>query len=341
MTALEPSSSPTKEKACPFQDQTHGLHIELNAPNDLNIPSTLEYFQAEMTSHNDHSMPISNTTSTDRYFPSLPLELRLMIWELTLTPRVIPLICERAYYEDFVGVDRFVSTPEGPEALEFAIADNDIPIVSALYICQESRRVALNRGYRPWKLYNLSNEIKLVMWNPAIDTVYFGDSFAPDGLLRVMSQRYPIETQQLRHMALPTKHWGSANNGVQVERVDYWMQFENLEDLCVVIDLPYEYQKAVYAKLPSQEFPGLNPHPWTIPFDIEADFEEFYQREVPEFKIPILRVVEDEEDILSGQSMEMVLRCHPCEDMHYLLRTKNARELIASVRDMGTMTIHN
>jgi hypothetical protein len=151
------------------------------------------------------SKTTSKMLSIFHLFTSLPLEIRYIIWELTFTPRVVSLIYDQIHYEDNPNV--FFPVLKAPHEVRFSIADNNLPIINALSVCQESRNFAKKKGYQPWKLQNLSDEAKQVMWNPALDTVSCGaswrlfDNYTPTPTFFC---QFPVETHLVQYLALPS-----------------------------------------------------------------------------------------------------------------------------------------
>jgi hypothetical protein len=256
--------------------------------------------------------------STFHLFTSLPLEIRYMIWELTFIPRVIELLYDQLYYQE-EDDDSSSSNPEVTEDVRFSIADDDLPLIAALSVCQESRRFAKKSGYRPWKLQNLSDEIKQVMWNPAFDTVSCGEMWGYNINLYTPSwtlyKQFPIEAKLVRFMALPSSQWLDVHDESRCEfDSGGYVEFKSLKEICIVIDIPSEYNWAVQCM---ESFPGWNFRgPVLLPDSIEEYLvKENSLRSGSNWEVPTLRVVECAKVILSSKTRRFVLRCRSCRDM--------------------------
>jgi hypothetical protein len=50
----------------------------------------------------------------------------------------------------------------------------------------------MTKGYRPWKVQNISWEFRQMMWNPALDTVSFGEYWTGVHLILMFGSDFPV-----------------------------------------------------------------------------------------------------------------------------------------------------
>jgi hypothetical protein len=186
-------------------------------------------------------------------FPHLPLEIRLLIWELSLVPRIIPLYCDK--FGASATTSTLVRHFWNPH-LSFTISENQsfldknihfttsisLTRVPALSACQESRQAAVNRGYRPWKLKSRNDDgVRDVMWNPNIDVVSFEGSYKewiPCLYTNIFSTQFPAETKVVQNLALPRSSFADLENGKK--HTDRFREFEGLREIIVLGNSGFE-----------------------------------------------------------------------------------------------------
>jgi hypothetical protein len=307
--------------------------------------SPRSYLSISNTTH--HSIEFLTTTqqpksasempSTFDPFSSLPLEIRLIIWDIAFTPRVISLLYDQLHWRcnPNGSYDADSIRPELPNDARFSIAEDDLPLISALSVCLKSQNFAKKKGYRTWKLRNISDETKQVRGNPNFDVVCCGESWQP--LVSVytpsieLSRQFPLETTLIRYLALPSSQWWGIPEVDNVSFVD----FKNVREICTVVDIPMEYTWAVGFK---KNRVDTNQAPFILPDAVKDDFlKEKNQWLDLGRSVPIFRAVTSVKDILSGETRKFMLRCRLCMDMHDILLTDAAKELIEAAPDNTTL----
>lgn len=237
-----------------------------------------------------------------------------------------------------IGVD-----PNRPKSARFTITGS--PSHVALQVSRRSRDNILGHGYRPWIIQNREGFTKIFHWNPEIDTVVFPDN--PCETLRRDTVRYLDRDDVPKHLRPQVPGFPKANYhywlrlfalqhpeeaalaekvailSTLVERgtTEYnWVarkigNFTGLKELVVVIDQEEEGKKVTELISENQAFVrfGL----WNIPSDIEeglARWKPWNREKVGhEVKVPKVRVVSCLDEIFRGESLQIALRCNPCE----------------------------
>jgi len=70
-----------------------------------------------------------------------------------------------------------------------------------LSVCRESRDIALEKGYRAWKMYDQNGGIREVMWNPGVDVVLFERNEGWElREMDVLMKQYPEQAKQVRSL---------------------------------------------------------------------------------------------------------------------------------------------
>ena len=268
----------------------------------------------------------------------LPKPVRNILWEMTLTPRVLSLQYRRVFHAECDDIQcctlSIRPSPQTDDTCSFMyISCNNISSIPCLSICREARSYALSRGYRAWRLQDTLGRTRNVMWNPDLDTVFF------DGLTQnlgrdffyndIIARQFPDEMMEVQFLALLSSHWPS-----EVPRIspvqfrerhllpEPMLQFKALSELCVVLDGPYEFGYAQVIKS-SQNRPVNAQQPstsWTVPDDIEEVFR-IEKTKAPESNsnVPKVRFVKSQHKIINGSGESMILRCYPCPDLFRLM----------------------
>jgi len=258
--------------------------------------------------------------STFPLFSSLPLEVRYLIWEQTFNPRLIPLRFDRltsAHDTYLHSSDLSRNLTNKPHELRkhiritlsnFALPP---PRVFALETCKESRAAGLKYGYRSWRMRDRTRR-RDVMWNPALDTVFFPSreiSFNPSYLTEVLYIQFPGEATQITRLAIPSTCW-DVTKARQLRMVARWMKLRMLKEVVTVVHEEYERSIIMF----STNSHGLI-ETWRLPGDIQARLDQVMQERATGWNVESSRVVWNEAGILSGEDLKINLRCYPCEDL--------------------------
>lgn len=255
-----------------------------------------------------------------------------MIWECTLHPRVFHLVLETLQRsEETSASPGRMNTSSLPDVTPNHDRDGvifanfsapDILSPGALHASRESRCLVFRRGYRVWKMHDGQGRARAVVWNPNVDVILFPPvpgSGACAALrvhysrwLRYFAIQYPEETEMARNVAVYTsmgfrsRPWGGRW---------HWLAelaaFGAMTELVVVVD--EEAERAEVEWLMRENRSRNKWGPWKIPVEIEDWFEEGRLRWPFMLKTPVVRVVESSERVLGGQSLQICLRCNPCE----------------------------
>jgi hypothetical protein len=277
-------------------------------------------------------------------FSLLPLELRITIWELTLFAQVFSLIPHAYKWSEDAAVDtttvpwhficpRSVSNRPSREpnkifSARFTISD--IVAHRVLQVCRESRTLVFNRGYRVWKVQNKQGKVRNVVWNPAVDVILFPSvlletRIVPSSLpLRVHEKyylplfflQYPEETKiasrlaMYSSLALRSRPTGGIRWGWETDIA----KFYSLNEFIMVVD--EEAERTIVKRLirDNKNLLSLPLGPWKLPQDLEDVFiQGKLHRPDTILRIPTVRVVENIERIVDGQSLQISLHCNPCQ----------------------------
>ena len=261
-------------------------------------------------------------------FPNLPKELRLQIWEHTLQPRALTLHCatdrSAGAIEPFL-LKLFVSSPRRTifplnkqDAVDelVRLSPSNIPPLGALAACEESRSVALSRGYRAWRMDNKAGEVLDVMWHPDIDIVCFSGPhlrLLPQLYTEIFYLQFPHEATEVRKIAIPSSHWRESW-GERLDRIEHWLKFGSLREIILVVDKAFETK--IVRRLEEHQQPNEGGGPWFVPGNIEEALEKAkLMKPGIDWQVPSVRVVRDEASVLKVHDLELALRCYPCEDL--------------------------
>lgn len=245
------------------------------------------------------------------FFPTLPGELRCLIWEHSFSPRVVSLI-----------VDSYAPNSPGSQN-ELYIKLPVLAKVSALQTCKESRKVALTQGYKAWNVEG-ADEATNMMWNPRIDVVFISGPYAKDMCMHTLHRLFPSETTAITRLALETSIFPRGMPHDRRRQLRQWVTCASLAELILVYDDVYERQCVQTAKDVFYELKATS-CPWSIPRDFEYSLKTLDsvmpavpvvgEEGIRRTELPKIRVVDNEEGIINGESLELNLRCWPCRDV--------------------------
>jgi len=257
-------------------------------------------------------------------FPELPFEIRLLIWESTLSPHIISLVPieyprgdqSRAVPWHLVAETR----PGSYEGISARFSIPDVPSHAILHVSRESRNAVFNRGYRVWKMENQLGHTRNVVWHPDIDAIALPpkQQNLQSGQMnyhfyypKLFSLQYPEETRIARNVALPTSLWQRSRY-----RWILWYgqlsNFKSLSQLIMVVDK--EYERFRVECLITNQRASNRLGVFILPQEIEETFERGQQtRPNLVMNIPFVRVVGTLEGILKGEALQISLQCNPCE----------------------------
>jgi 2EXR family len=265
-------------------------------------------------------------------FPLLAIDIRLLIWEFTFTPRIISLEAEGyGQAEDPTAIPFYAiqgRKPPNPDRQIIRLMwsgrfiPSHIPSQAVFQVSRESRQFAFSLGYRIWTMQKRGGLIRNVIWNPAEDFILFpkrpfgrvdlGIAEAhPYHWLRMFAIQYPKEVSVAQNIAMHTSTWFQGKleyNWV----VGQLLKFTSMRKLVMVIDKDFE--KDVVRGLITRNLAEESWGSWRIPPAIIGALENAKLRQ-PNLRlhIPDVLVVEDTSRILSTPGLETKLRCNPCE----------------------------
>ncbi|CZR67672.1 uncharacterized protein PAC_17571 [Phialocephala subalpina] len=268
-------------------------------------------------------------------FPLLPADIRFLIWEQTFLPRILSFTYDDEHNTDYnewpedwdeVAFNRLFALPASTVQPEFdlpgplsGIVTESIP---ALEICRESREFAIKAGYREWTQVVPSGRMTF-MWNPLYDTVLLAEFYDSQKrqplfvLTDTFCDQFPEQARELRYIAVPTSLWNSEEGeSVNEMMVEKWMRFGSLREIAAIVDENYEnYRSQMHAHtFPEDKEIAKG---CAFPDDIIEGLNE--GKESSErwstWRVPKVRVVGDEESILSTEDWHLQLRCDPCPDL--------------------------
>lgn len=276
-----------------------------------------------------------SSQSSRASFPLLPIEIQDMIWGYTMYPRAISLVTEEynsteatfvaPWYFALPDDDNYLDLTQKRPA-HFTIKDLQAQCHAALRVSQRSRGFVLSQGYVVWKIQNREGYIQLFYWHPAIDVIVFpGNSYdtLEDGASRVnghhlaglFSLRYPNEAKTLKRVAVispvcrtdPIIRLGWVKKKIE--------QFVSISELIIIRDT--ENERKVEARLIEEAHAstgcGILKLPDGITYALSRQKPWVQSRLGYEVKVPIVRVVESVDKVLSNQNLEISLLCAPWE----------------------------
>ncbi|PVH74692.1 hypothetical protein DL98DRAFT_593897 [Cadophora sp. DSE1049] len=253
-------------------------------------------------------------------FNALPTELRLLIYEHSLSPRIIPLHCQiqcslskpgTYLYHSFLQPpsDRQSSrSRELPPSIvdirvHFAAASHIEP-ATILQVCRESRQFAIQHGYRIWKLRDEFWNTRDVMWHAGLDIVSLGTphrASIPRFYGELFKRQFPVEVQRVRAIAVPVASWKEKHRE-KVELGECWKGYTALRRIVVVMgDAVKRKGKGVVEHDTCKLVCGMR-----------MGLGKMVEGGKGEWKVPAVLLVGGEGDILRAEEMEMRLDCDPC-----------------------------
>jgi hypothetical protein len=276
-------------------------------------------------------------------FSQLPEELRLIIWSLSLTPQLISFRCHLSNFSPQYAPPFLYLLGGDPPYTHFTANDQVRPAEpyftafsypsessspSVLSTCRESRFVALSGGgYKAWRVGNKEGKIRDLMWNPAIDVIYFPNQNCRNyfqGEIELFGRQFLEQAKEIQKIAVLSSLW-TPYPGRIIGLTSWEMRgFSKLGELIVVLDEEFERGYVLDEPKNGQRY---TQEAWNIPRDIQKsltpikeDFTESSETggepsERGDWRAPEVRVVAIEEGILRGDSCEMRLRCFPCVDL--------------------------
>jgi hypothetical protein len=191
---------------------------------------------------------------TFSYFCLLPKEIRFMIWEHLLEPRLIELEFH-TYNLDIWDPPRFLYLLGGDFPYEhFTMESTERPAEpyytghlfprrvtppAGLAVHRESRDFFLSFGYRPWTLGIPLCKPMIVMWCPALDTILFPpDRRCYPRYLEVFIQQFPTQLKELESIALPSLYW--SHNSIFPIDLKLLFKFEALKEFVLLLSKEHE-----------------------------------------------------------------------------------------------------
>ncbi|KAI9050264.1 hypothetical protein LZ554_005432 [Drepanopeziza brunnea f. sp. 'monogermtubi'] len=261
-------------------------------------------------------------------FPSLPPELRLLIWQKLIEPRLISLQCQiQCAANDQPGTFLFHSFLNPPFSsdddartrtrsasafdirVHFAAAITLAP-VPVLQVCRESRHFALRHGYRAWRLRDEFGHTRDVMWHVELDTISLATPHRP--LIprfygELFRRQFPAEVAAVRRLAVPISTWRPKQREVAALG-QCWAGYARLETMVVVM---------------AGALKGFGAEA-VVDHDTCRDLEAVEQgldglsERAPEgpWMVPAVVLVEYETDILRAEETDMHVTCNTCAKIH-------------------------
>lgn len=180
-------------------------------------------------------------------------------------------------------------------------------------MCRESRAALLANGYKRWKIVRQNGQVRYVMWKPSIDTVFlkedsFHHFYEP---LHLFYEQFPTQVPEVERIAMPSSLWDGDASYAPTRQFVPLIPFK-LRELVVMVD--DEFERAYVERLKARGVaPGPNdPEMWVIPRDITTALER-EGRHSSLWTVPNVRIVRGERGVLSGDDLELRLRCYPYE----------------------------
>jgi hypothetical protein len=254
-------------------------------------------------------MAVSNATTS---FNDLSQELQDTIWSYALGPRVISLTCFKCLSTNhpIVATDpqgyHPVHLPPGSRCAH--LYDNDIRSPIALSVCRASRQIAQTKGYRTWKLIRSDLKVKLLVWNPIIDIVFF-PGIDRNYFNLFVKYLFPL-AKEIQRLAFSHSFWKESyglreHNGGRGRRVSRGLSHmlndghSSLEVYFIIADKEFFATGVEGKSVDDLEF-------WNAPWGIAKGFPGFWidwtnsRNNTPEKPAPSIRIVWNFKMILDG-----------------------------------------
>jgi hypothetical protein len=194
----------------------------------------------------------------------------------------------------------------------------------ALQVSQRSRKLVLSKGYCPWKFETPKGHFEIIYWNPDVDTITFppypdtapSEEKRPPGMrMTHFVHLYPEEAAMAKNIAIPTTSMRHREPSGWRSMRSIMDNFPAMRNLVMIVD-EVEERKIVTSLIKHHQL-ATKFGVWNILRDIEEDcsrMDPWLPRKVfHKDKVPKLRVVGCVDGILTGQSLNISLRCNPCE----------------------------
>ena len=153
-------------------------------------------------------------------------------------------------------------------------------------MCQKSRRLALSKGYKAWRIERRDGKVRDVMWNPSMDAILFVDAYTSH-CFDLFLEQFPEQVKEVENLALPDSFW-LANNVIKpFTKTKLWrplMKFTTLKRLFVRLDK--ESWERWVGKLGRMDDPG-SLFPNNVGRDLIDAAKEEYQDNHPTLCCPI------------------------------------------------------
>jgi hypothetical protein len=256
-----------------------------------------------------------STPTTFQLFPQLLPEIRLLIWEHALQPRIIPFTCTLSPFNPrrapqalhLVGGDPpfthfSIDVPQRPTSPYYLAqcSPGNISSPALLRTCHESRAFALSHGYRVWKIENGSLGSKDLLWNPDLDIILLrrveNRGLLNDTTLHVFVNIFQSQLGEIKRLVVETDGRWAREDRSDVTAWERVSCFRNLEEVVLLIgenainDTIWEWEDWVSGCLAGER-------DWILRID---DLESEERMAMERYKIPKIRVVANEGQVLDG-----------------------------------------
>jgi hypothetical protein len=97
------------------------------------------------------------------------------------------------------------STPNSsPQPSAGQLEPVDAPVPIAFSVCRASRAIARSRSYRTWRMIRSDGNVRDLLWDPLIDTIFAGPH---DTYFSLFVRRFSAQASEIRSLALPHSFW--------------------------------------------------------------------------------------------------------------------------------------
>jgi hypothetical protein len=208
-----------------------------------------------------------------------------------------------------------METPERPSSPYFTAHLEHVEAATpvALSVCQESRRLALSKGYKAWRIERGDRKVRDLMWNPSMDTVLFVDAYASH-CFDLFLEQFPEQVKEVENLALPDSFWLAHNVIKPFTKMKLWqplMNFTALKRLFVRLDK--ESWESWVGELRRMDDPS-SLFPNNVGRDLYDAAKEEYQENYPELcgpihvDVPTVSVMWSYDLVPRGEHIELQLK---------------------------------
>ena len=171
-------------------------------------------------------------------------------------------------------------------------------------VCAESQ-LFCGRLYKELDVWDVRNNCLGTFYRPGYDVIYFSNHINPAQLMD-FAALFPVEARGMNKIALPGRISSSMVSRPAI--LASLHDFENLNEVIIVLGNVARENGPRRASDTQTEswLGGDNKTVWTLPDDAQRVLDNLKKERWPDWKLPSIRVVGAQEDILSSRSIPRI-----------------------------------